>query len=291
MSNAWLSRSVQYFRPVLAMLIWGCTLALPVNANVSTSELPVLTGTEVLSVPSRAVGDKFTVYIRVPPEAAADPKRKFPVIYTLDGDHTFPMLASIVTELGFSGAVPPAVIVGIGYGTIDLDNGNHRSRDLSPQPFQQWSDSGGGPAFYRFLIEELLPMIESRYPANGKQRYLYGHSLGGLFALYAYTRQADVFQGIVAGSPALKGQHAFLEKTLGQGKARACRLAVLTGSEEDASTFIDGLKPLTASLERGWAKPGSYEVALIPGFDHFTMVAPAMSRGLRFVFNGRDEKP
>ncbi|MCB1122022.1 MAG: hypothetical protein KJT03_10760, partial [Verrucomicrobiae bacterium] len=233
-----------------ALLILVLATVVSTEAEVSTRKLPVLTGTDVLSVHSKSVGDDFVVYVRVPPEAAAEPERKFPVIYTLDGDHTFPMMASVVTELGFSGAVPPAIIVGIGYGTLDLENGNHRSRDLSPQAFKQFPGlSGGGPKFLKFLTEEAFPMIESKYPADGGQRYLFGHSLGGLFALYTYTKQAEDFAGIVAGSPALVAQLPFLEQTAGDGEARSCRLCILTGDEEDAATFRDDLGPLEARLE------------------------------------------
>lgn len=272
--------------PRAAAVLLGLSLAsaITAKADVSTSELPVLTGTVVQTVSSEAVGDDFVLYVRVPPEAAADAERKFPVIYALDGDHTFPMMASVVTELGFYGAVPPAIIVGVGYGTLDLENGNHRSRDLSPQPLQMLPGSGGGPKFLSFLTDEVFPLIEGQYPVDSGQRYLFGHSLGGLFALYTYTREADAFAGIIAGSPALIAQLPFLEESAGEGEARTCRLAVLTGDEEDAAIFIDGLGPLKAKLEADWAAPGSYEMALLPGFDHFTMVAPAMSKGLKFVF-------
>jgi hypothetical protein len=254
------------------------------KADVSTDELPVLTGTTIHTVTSEAVGDDFVLYVRVPPEAASEPERTFPVIYALDGDHTFPMMASIVTELGFSGSAPPAIIVGIGYGTLDLENGNHRGRDLSPQPLQMIPGSGGGPEFLSFLIEEVFPLIESKYPADSEERYLFGHSLGGLFALYTYTREADAFAGIVAGSPALIAQLPFLEESAENSEPRTCRLAILTGDEEDAALFINDLEPLKAKLEGGWATAGSYEMALLPGFDHFTMVAPSISKGLKFVF-------
>lgn len=253
-------------------------------ADVSTSKLPVLTGTDVISIDSKSVGDEFVLYVRVPPEAAAEPDRKFPVIYALDGDHTFPMMCSVATELSWSGAVPPVIVVGIGYGTLDLENGNHRSRDLSPQPYGGEEDSGGGPRFLEFLLTEAFSEIEAKFPADPEQRYLYGHSLGGLFSLYAYTKSADAFQGIVAGSPFLAGQLELLEKTAAEHPGRACRLFVVTGDMEDPAYFIDDLKPLRSLLDTKWAAPDSYEMVLLPGFDHFTMVAPSISMGLKAVF-------
>lgn len=51
-----------------------CTLwlaGLETKADVSTSELPVLTGTKIHRLKSSAVGDSFVLYVRVPPAAAA----------------------------------------------------------------------------------------------------------------------------------------------------------------------------------------------------------------------------
>lgn len=253
-------------------------------AEVSTSELPVLTGTYVETIDSRTVGDAFTLYVRAPPEAAANPDKSYPVIYALDGDHTFPMMCSIATELSWSGAVPPAIVVGIGYGTLDLENGNHRSRDLSPQPFMDRPESGGGLKFHEFLIEEVFPFIEANYSADPDQRYLFGHSLGGLFALYTYSKSPDDFQGIIAGSPFLSGQLELLEETAGSATPRSCKLLIVTGDEEDSKLFIDDLEPLRSKLEDGWAAPDTFDIVLLPGFDHFTMVAPSISMGLRSVF-------
>lgn len=278
-------RSVFDLPRFISLIVMSLLLsAAPLSAEVSTSELPVLTGTEVVSIDSKSVGDDFILYVRVPPAATANPDQTFPVIYALDGDHTFPMMCSITTELSWSGAVPPVIVVGIGYGTLDLENGNHRSRDLSPQPYPGSPDSGGGSKFLEFLLTEAVPHIEASYPADPEQRYLFGHSLGGLFALYTYSKNADTFQGIVAGSPFLAGQLDLLNETAGDAAPRSCRLFIATGDEEDAKLFIDDLAPLKAKLDNSWAVPGSYETVLLPGFDHFTSVAPSISKGLKSVF-------
>jgi len=269
----------------LILLLASCLAATSnLAAEVTTSQLPVLTGTDVITIESKTVADDFVLYVRLPPEAATEPDRTFPVIYAVDGDHTFPMLASITTQLGWSGAVPPSIIVGIGYGTLDLENGNHRDRDLSPQPFAGSEHSGGGEKFHSFLTSEVIPYIESQYPAASEERYFYGHSLGGLFALYTYIKSPEYFQGIVAGSPLLAGQLDLLTQLADTTPARDCKLFIATGDEEDATLFIDDLERLDNLLETTWAAEASYEMELIKGFDHFTMLAPAMSKGLKSIF-------
>jgi predicted alpha/beta superfamily hydrolase len=259
-------------------------LAPLVNADVSTSELPVLSGTSIHRLDSASVGDGFVLYVRTPPVALSDPTRRFPVIYTLDGDHTFPQVTAIATQLGWGGSVPDAVIVGIGYGTLDLDNGNHRMRDLSPQRHPDYPESGGGARFLQFMIEEVFPLIEGEYPVDSEKRYLFGHSLGGLFSLYAYAKAPAAFAGIAAGSPFLQGQLDFLFAIDAGEKPRKTNLFIATGTLEDPQLFIDGLERLRKQLASDWATEGSSEIVLLPGFDHYTAITPAISRGLQAIF-------
>lgn len=177
-SNTGMNRSLKSLSLVASLLLSGISITW---AEVSTSELPILTGTEVHTLHSESVGDDFVLYVHLPPEAFTEPERRFPVLYAMDGDHSFPMICSAVTQLSWSGAVPPVIVVGVGYGTLDLNNGNHRSRDLSPQPYPGAEDSGGGAAFHQFLTEDVFSYIEAKYPVDTEARYLFGHSLGGLF--------------------------------------------------------------------------------------------------------------
>jgi predicted alpha/beta superfamily hydrolase len=255
-----------------------------VNAEVSTSELPVLSGTSIHRLQSASVGDDFVLYVRTPPAALSDPTRRFPVIYTLDGDHTFPQVAAIATQLGWGESVPDAMIVGIGYGTLDLDNGNHRARDLSPQPWPDLPESGGGAKFLQFMIEEVFPFIEGEYPVDPEKRYLFGHSAGGLFSLYAYAKTPDRFAGIAAGSPLLMGQLDFLFDIDAGEEPRKTNLFIATGSKEDPQLFINGLERLRQHLASDWATEGTSEIVLMPGFDHYTSITPAISRGLQAIF-------
>ncbi|HKK23175.1 MAG TPA: alpha/beta hydrolase-fold protein [Pseudohaliea sp.] len=271
----------------LAMMVVALLWPPLVNADVSTSELPVLSGTEIHRVDASAVGDSFVVYVRMPQGALADPDRRYPVVYGLDGDHTFPQLTAITTQLGWGGSLPEVITVGIGYGTLDLDKGNHRMRDLSPQGSSDFPESGGGPKFLEFMAEQLFPLIESQYPADPERRYLFGHSLGGLFSLYAYAQAPELFAGIAAGSPYLQGQLDFLFSIDDGDTPRATNLFIATGDRENPDMFIDDLDQLRGQLASDWATTGSTEIVLLPGFDHYTAITPAMSRGLQAIFNGK----
>ena len=57
--------------------------------------------------------------------------------------------------------------------------------------------------FSRFIEEELKPTIESQYPVNKVQQALFGHSLGGYFALWQLFHHQSSFQRYLAISPSI----------------------------------------------------------------------------------------
>jgi predicted alpha/beta superfamily hydrolase len=65
------------------------------------------------------------------------------------------------------------------------------------------AQGGGGAAFQAFLLEELRPYIETRYPIDPKAEVLFGHSLGGVFTANILARNPDAFAGYLIASPSV----------------------------------------------------------------------------------------
>ncbi len=61
---------------------------------------------------------------------------------------------------------------------------------------------GHADKFYSFLINELMPYINTQYPNNGNYSYI-GHSFSGLFAFYAMLQPKPVFKNYISLSPSL----------------------------------------------------------------------------------------
>ncbi|WP_312019101.1 alpha/beta hydrolase-fold protein, partial [Lysinibacillus sp. D4B1_S16] len=57
--------------------------------------------------------------------------------------------------------------------------------------------------FLDFILHELMPTVEKEWPINKKKQAVVGHSLGGLFTLYALCARPHLFSHIVAGSPSV----------------------------------------------------------------------------------------
>jgi len=143
---------------------------------IPLDHLPVLKG-DYFKFHSLAVGRPFHIYVRLP-ETYSDGNSEFPVVYLLDGDSLFPILAANHLFLHYDEGLPEAIVVGIAYGSLD-PSVNARGFDFSAPAPDAGPEQGGAPAFHNFLENELLPEVERRYRAEPSKRVLFGQSRGG----------------------------------------------------------------------------------------------------------------
>lgn len=148
---------------------------------------------------SPALGRALHIYVKLP--EGYDRAASYPAVYLTDGDSTYPLLAPTHLFLTYDEPVPPAIIIGIAYGSFDPEKGNLRHVDFRP-PSDEDPD-GGAAAFQGFLADELIPEIERRYPADPARRILVGQSRGGAFVLYSAFSHPDLFWGRIASNASL----------------------------------------------------------------------------------------
>lgn len=176
----------------------------------------LIIGTEVRHVHSGCVGSEFRLTIALP--HPKDRKAGLPVIYGLDANYCSGLLIDCARGLS-PHAVPPAIIVGID-SPLEADR-PFRMRDYSPtrspasdEEFAKINSlingtevkpvpSGGGPAFLRFIQDELKPFIEAEYGGDPDNATFTGHSLGGLFGAYVLLNETSAFRRYHLGSPSL----------------------------------------------------------------------------------------
>jgi hypothetical protein len=154
--------------PLLAALAVSLAAAHPQAPQPAVSApldfLPALRG-DYFRLDSKAVGRAYHIYVRYPEDYGKDPPRLYPVVYLLDGDILFPLLAPEHLFLNYDEHLPEAIVVGIAYGSFD-PTVNRRDVDF------RWPDAAipagkaGAAAFEKFLETELLPAIERRYRAG-----------------------------------------------------------------------------------------------------------------------------
>jgi predicted alpha/beta superfamily hydrolase len=178
----------------LALATVGAAPALAEPLKIVSDSPPMPSSYSRFALHSDRLGRDISVTVNMPGATAFLPGQKLPVIYALDGGYG--MAGPQGNLLANTGNMQPAIIVSVGYLAGQK---NWRSTDLTHTK-GSIPESGGGAAFEAFLIEDLKPFIEAKFPADPKHSVLFGHSLGGLFAANVFADNPDAFSGYIIGS-------------------------------------------------------------------------------------------
>lgn len=152
-----------------------------------------------LKIHSKILNEKREVIIHLPVDY--DEKKKYPVMYVLDGSSQDKHIANKFDILSSAGYVPETIVVG-----IPNVSGKGRQRDYTP-PFmkrdidEKDSALGAGDQFLSFMEKELIPFIEKNYSVS-ENRTIAGNSRGGLLVMYSLLYKPDLFKGRFCFSPA-----------------------------------------------------------------------------------------
>lgn len=232
------------------------------------------------------LGTRYAIRVEAPfsLKRAAEP---WPVLLCLDGDDQFDAMRQARAAVEKTQALPPLLLVGVGYGASYQEPGNHRVRDYTPCPVEGAPEGGGADAFLDFLTAGLWPELERRFPLSATERGVAGHSLGALFALHALFKPEPFFNRVLASAPSIWwGGRAVLHaaNTLhASGTALPARLHLSVGARDSASMTGD-LDLLASGLS---ARPFSgLETAVdrFVGKNHYNSLHSGFRAGLAFLF-------
>ena len=264
-------------------------------------------------------GRRFEVSIAMP--RAAPPGSGYPVLYVLDPQTSFATLTETVRN--HESMFGPVVVVGVGYES-EAEQRN-RMFDLSlpgtdlqtlPTMFRAgYGPYGGAAAFLAFLKDEVKPAVAAVTRIDTDREALFGHSLGGLFVLYALFTQPDSFDTYVAGSPSIwwgnklllrelpafkaqLAQHAStprllmtmgaLEFQTNPEELRLIRQMNLAGAEElpRVVDMLGNAAGLAKELGQLSAHGLQAEYVVFPHETHNSVIPAYLSRGARFTLSG-----
>jgi predicted alpha/beta superfamily hydrolase len=250
-------------------------------------------------LPRAANGRDYRITVGLPDSYAAEPARRYPVLYVTDGYWDYKLLKSIIGGLVYDKVIPETILVGIGYPGDAPDYGRLRRFDLtpvhdSPEDDAKLGESGHAAEFLDVIERQIIPFVEGRYRTDPSFRVLGGSSLGGLFALYVMLTKPALFAAYVAPSPAVPYARGWLfgheEAFAKSGKPLAARL-YMTAAEKEAPFVVDLIKKLDGQL-RAHAYPGlAYELRVIEGERHSGTKPESFNRGVRFAFAPRAPAP
>ncbi len=264
-------------------------------------------------------GPPWRVFVHVP--ASPAPADGWPLLVMTDGNA---VIDTAIAAMEIQSAYPngtnvlPGVIVAIGYPTDGYYDPLRRSIDLSPPPGRDYPPfveggpvvrTGGADRLIAYIERTLLPFIEARAPLHATRRTLFGHSFGGLFALYALFEGCRIFDTYVAASPTIYWEDGVLAASEGRFMKRPARpglsVHLSAGEYEDESLApfqqeqedrVERLAQLrlarTAPLARDMAArlgaagiDTTYET--FAGETHMTLIPVAVSRAVGIAFARR----
>jgi predicted alpha/beta superfamily hydrolase len=192
-----------------AALLPGCTGPVAAETAERGEGLPYeLKDTQVWTVPDPATGRSYQLFVSLPASYAADPSRRYPVMYVADADYGFPLIRSISRRINLEGpAIEEFILIGLSYAKGE--NGmTSRRRDYTPTanaPASVPKDQVHGQAwaYQYYLKKSVLPFVDARFRTDPARRIFMGHSYGALLGTGILFSDPTLFHDYILGSPSL----------------------------------------------------------------------------------------
>ena len=213
----------------------------------------------------------YRVQLAIPKAAA--PTAGFPLLVMLDGNAALAALTpEQMTQMAQSGR--PVAIAALGYQTelgVDVDARAFDYTPAVPGENPTWDDKargrlgGGADQFLDLYEQRIRPELVRRIPVDPARSTLWGHSYGGLLALYTLFTRPQLFPRYAAADPSLWWSDGFIldqEQRATALPARATELLLMAGSagldvQAETRALRPGLDPavVLAARERRRAVP------------------------------------
>ena len=257
------------------------------SAGAVTAKSPViLSNAHFFTLRNAATQSAYRIYVALPPDYENSGKR-YPVVYILDADNTFALVTQAYRLLRVDSMMPDLLFVGIGYEGSASERRLRRNRDLTPTRISTNEATGESAQFLSFLAGTIVSAVDSMYRTISTDRAIFGHSLGGLFALYALFERPDIFQRFIVSSPSLWWDGA----TILQHESRFARtrtslpksIYMSVGSQEPAD-MLQNFQPLADSIKSRRYADLRFTAVVLPEETHLTVVATSFLRGLRALY-------
>ncbi len=245
-------------------------------------------------------GEVYRIFVSLPSEGEP-PEDGYPVLYVLDGNAYFGSFAQARWVQEYL-PIGKSIIVGVGYPTedaYDVRRLNDYTAPLLDPPPRQWRElakykSGARRPFLDFMTGKLRTEISRRYRTDPDRHSLFGHSFGGLFALYALYERPQAFHSIVAASPSMEwNEQGMLEEErmfttqLTSGKiTKTSRLMVVVG-DRDTDDDPEPARALVDRLDRLSGYGLRVRLRRYPEEIHVGVPARSVNDVLRFAFEIR----
>lgn len=268
-----------------------------------------LPGTQVHRIDSPGLGRAYELYVSLPPGYAADPGRRYPVLYVTDAAYAFPVVRAIASRIRNGGRdVEDFILVGLSYAVGETGQYSRR-RDYTPSPngdLDAVSDMPGRPVVYgeaeayrQHIRDEVFPFIDSRFRTDPSRRLYAGHSYGGLFGTHVLLTEPQMFQRYILMSPSLWYDRKLMlfREGLYAGANRDMKADVFLGigaletsDTPDIESFAAARHDMTGDMARFEYQLRARRYpslrlrsVVLPEEDHMSVYPALVTRGLRWA--------
>jgi predicted alpha/beta superfamily hydrolase len=223
---------------------------------------------------SRNLNSTRELKIKLPDNYDPDSDLKHPVMIVFDAEYLFDPVSGQVSYQTYFDEMPESIIVGVVQGKERFYDSYFD--EVSGLPFES------GDRFYKFIDQELIPYIDSKYNTS-KFKVAVGHDLMGNFINSFLFQDTPVFQAYINLSPDFKGS---------MNQNVATRLDWLENdifyymatADEDIKPIRNRIRQTNEDLKRIDNQNLTYYFDELVGDSHYTLVTGALSKALDRIF-------
>lgn len=228
------------------------------------------------------------------------------MVYLLDPNYSFAIANNVVENLSNGKILQKAILVGIGYDDNDIHQEYvgydskkfstyklNRVRDYTPIKKSQDSKSysheydqysGNAEKFKQVIVNEILPDIGKMYRVNGNNTIL-GHSYGGLFVIWLYLNDNQIFNSYIAISPSLWYENNWILSSLKDRKIDHLKKLYISVGAKESERMLKGFRLIKHEL-----KNPNLKSEILKNEGHTETVPISIVHGLKFVLGEQSEK-
>ena len=253
---------------------------------------------------AKSISDSLSIFVNLPNDYKSQQKEKYPVVYLLDANLYFDIVATIINKYSEVGLAPSVILVGIGYKDFPTMD-SLRNRDYTfpvAIPEYKMAISGGADKFINCINHELIPFIDKNYNTDTVKRILAGHSLGGYFSAYALSQDLsgknNNFSGYISASPSIHYNNYYLLNQFKQtpqkiGKTKKIKAYFTFGGLEDEENAADSSmikqRSVSEQLSKQLAVKQSsyliYKSDIFSNLGHMETQIPTFIKGLQWILS------
>ena len=263
------------------------------------------------SITSKIMGKDYQLYISFPKGYSTKDTTKYPVLFVLDGQSSFPVLKSVRESMDIDKELDSLIIVGIGSGLDFVSWGINRTYDYTPSldttfdrqyerdAAKQYNldynsvkgkiQSGGAEKFLQCITTEIIPYIDTNYKTTN-DRGITGFSFGGLFTAWCFINTKGIFNKFGINSPSLWWNS---EDILKQAEVMftknktweipPTKVFISVGQKEE-SKMVSGMEKFSKLLEAKRYENISVTMHQFQGETHNSAVSPSLKRTISILY-------